>query len=187
MREASLSRETKETLVRVWVRLDGKGDVRASTGIGFFDHMLETMLYYASFDSEVTAREKREVGGHHAIEDVGLVLGSAIREALGEAYSRFGYAVVPMDESLALVSIDISGRPRPVVEMPGGHINGVSVEDLAHFIESVSSTLRASIHVMVLRRGNLHHTVEAVFKALGLSLGQATRPAAGVVSLKGVI
>ncbi|MCE4613511.1 MAG: imidazoleglycerol-phosphate dehydratase [Desulfurococcales archaeon] len=185
MREARVSRETLETRVEVWVRLDGRGEVEASTGLGFFDHMVETMLFYASYDASVRALEKKAVGGHHVIEDVGLVLGQAVREALGRGYARFGYAIVPMDESLALAAVDISGRPRWVVEMGGGSVGGVPVEDLSHFIESIASAMRASIHVMLMRRGNRHHDVEAVFKALGMALGQATKSADRLLSTKG--
>lgn len=187
MREARVSRETLETRVSVWVNLDGSGSVEARTGIGFLDHMVETMLYYARFDARVEAVESRSVGGHHVAEDIGLVLGDAVREALGEKYSRFGYAVIPMDEALALAAVDISGRPVPVVEKLGGEIGGVLLEDLGHMIEALAWRLRASIHVMSLRRGNRHHTIEAMFKALGMALGMATRPGGSVVSLKGVL
>jgi imidazoleglycerol-phosphate dehydratase len=188
MRKASLVRETSETIVKVSLNLDGSGRVSADTGIGFFDHMLETMMYYAGFDGIVEGREKRWVGGHHVIEDVGLTLGEAVRRALGsEGFARFGEAVTPMDEALALVAVDISGRPRPVVDMPRGHVAGVSLEDLAHFIEALASSLRASIHVIVLREGNTHHVAEAVFKSLGRALGAATRPRRGALSLKGEV
>ena len=188
MREARVERETRETYVRVYVNLDGSGSVRSSTGIGFFDHMVETMLYYAGFDGEVEGREKVWVGGHHVIEDVGLVLGEALRRSLGgSGFARFGEAVTPMDEALVLAAVDVSGRPRSYVDLPRGSVGGVSVEDLAHFIESMASTLRASIHVLVLRGGNTHHVVEAAFKSLGRALGAATRPYSGVRSLKGVL
>ncbi|MCE4603185.1 MAG: imidazoleglycerol-phosphate dehydratase [Desulfurococcales archaeon] len=188
MREASITRETLETRVKVWISLDGSGKVGASTGIGFLDHMLETMLYYAKFDARVEAEETRSVGGHHVAEDVGLVLGDAIREALYQgAYARFGYAIVPMDEALALAAVDISGRPVPVIERLDGSVGGVPLEDLAHMVEALAWRLKASIHLMALRRGNRHHTIEAMFKALGMALGAATRPREGTVSLKGVL
>ena len=187
MREARLSRETSETRVTVWINLDGQGRVNASTGIGFLDHMLETMLYYAGFDARIEATETRGVGGHHVAEDVGLVLGDAVREALGERYARFGYAIVPMDEALALAAVDISGRPVPVIEKLEGSIGGILLEDLGHMVEALAWRLRASIHLQALRRGNSHHTIEAMFKALGMALGQATRPYDAVRSLKGVI
>lgn len=187
MREARVSRETSETRVEVWVNLDGEGRVSVSTDAGFLDHILETMLYYAGFDAEVRARELKSVGLHHVVEDVGLVLGDAIREALGDKYARFGYAIVPMDEALALAAVDISGRPVPVVEKLKGSIGGVSLEDLGHMVEALAWRLRASIHLYALRRGNKHHTIEAMFKALGLALGQATRPYNSIRSLKGLI
>ena len=188
MRRADVERETAETYVKVSVDLDGKGDVRVDTGIGFFDHMVETMSYYAGFDCEVVGREKRWVGGHHVMEDVGLAMGEAIRKALGgEGFARFGEAVTPMDEALVLAAIDISGRPRAFIELPRGIVGGVPVEDLAHFIESMAYTLKASIHIIVLRTGNTHHVVEAAFKSLGRALGEATRPFSGVRSLKGVL
>ena len=187
MRESRVTRETLETRVEAWVNIDGVGRVSVSTGAGFLDHMLETMLYYAGFDARVEAEEKRPVGWHHVAEDVGLVLGDAIREALGEKYARFGYAVVPMDEALALAAVDISGRPVPVVEKLDGEIGGVLLEDLGHVVEALAWRLKASVHLMALRRGNRHHTIEAMFKALGMALGQATRPYRGVRSVKGVI
>lgn len=187
MRESRLTRETLETKISVWINLDGEGRVNVDTGLGFFDHMLETALYYAMFDADVKASELRPVGGHHVIEDVGLLIGDAIRNALGERYSRFGHAIVPMDEALALVAIDISGRPSPVVDRLEGSVGGVSLEDLAHFIEALAWRLRASIHVAILRKGNKHHTIEAVFKALGMALWQSTRPSSSVRSIKGVL
>jgi len=188
MREAEVVRETLETRVRVRVNLDGSGRVRSSTGIGFFDHMVETMMFYAGFDGEVEAAEKRWVGGHHVIEDVGIALGEAVRRALGgSSYARFGEAVTPMDEALVLASIDISGRPVAVVDMPGGEVGGVMVEDLAHFIESLARSLAASIHVVTLRGGNTHHVVEAAFKSLGRALRAAVAPSSRLESLKGVL
>ncbi len=186
MREVSVERETLETLVRIRLNLDGNGYAKASTGLGFFDHMLETLIFYASFDASVEAEEKRPVGGHHVIEDVGLALGEAIRGALGGTpYARFGEAVTPMDEALVMVAVDISGRPRSVIDLPSGSVGGVALEDLAHFIESLSATLRASIHVLTLRGGNKHHVVEAAFKGLGRALRMATRPSERLESVKG--
>ena len=188
MRKAEVERETAETYVKVFIDLDGRGNVRVDTGIGFFDHMVETMTYYAGFDGEVIGREKRWVGGHHVMEDVGLTMGEAIRKALGDrGFSRFGEAITPMDETLVLAAIDISGRPRAFIDLPRGAVGGVSVEDLAHFIESLAYTLKASVHIVVFRKGNTHHVVEAAFKSLGRALGEATRSFSGVRSLKGVL
>ncbi|MEB3860333.1 MAG: imidazoleglycerol-phosphate dehydratase [Desulfurococcales archaeon] len=187
MREARVVRETLETRVDVWLSLDGRGSVEVSTGLGFFDHMLETMLFYAGYDSSIRAVEKKSVGGHHVIEDTGITLGEAVRKALGDRYARFGYSITPMDESLALVAVDISGRPRFNVDIPKGTVGGVALEDLAHFIEALASSLKASIHVVMVRTGNRHHDVEAVFKALGFALGQATRVSDRLVTTKGIL
>ncbi|MCE4616809.1 MAG: imidazoleglycerol-phosphate dehydratase [Aeropyrum sp.] len=188
MREATVERETSETYVRVSLRLDGSGKVSAETGLGFFDHMLTTLMYYAGFDGTVEGKEKVWVGGHHVIEDVGLALGEAVRRALGSSgFARFGEAVTPMDEALVLAAVDISGRPRYYGNLPQGSVAGIPVEDLSHFIESLAATLGASVHVLVLREGNTHHVVEAAFKSLGRALGAAVSQFEGVRSLKGTL
>ncbi|GAB6148042.1 imidazoleglycerol-phosphate dehydratase [Stetteria hydrogenophila] len=189
MRRASIARETLETRVEVWVDLDGSGRVSVETGIGFLDHMVETMLYYAGFDAGVKAVEKRRVDDHHVAEDVALTLGEALRRAAGDRVARFGHAVAPMDECLVLAAVDYSGRPGAFVELPftREEIGGLALENVAHFISSLASAMRASVHVVTLRAGNNHHLAEAAFKALGMALGQSLRPSGRVVSTKGVL
>ena len=189
MRSAEVVRETLETRVEVRVVLDGSGEARVRTGIGFLDHLVETLLYYAGVDTEARVEEKRRVDDHHVAEDLALALGEALRRAAGDRVARYGYAVVPMDECLVLAAVDYSGRPGAYVELPftRGEVGGLATENVEHFIASLASTLRATIHVDTLRAGNNHHLAEAAFKALGMALGRSLRASERVVSTKGAL
>lgn len=189
MRSAEVVRETLETRVEVRVALGGSGGARVVTGIGFLDHLAETLLYYAGAEAEARVEERRRTDDHHVAEDLALALGEALREAAGDRVARYGYAVVPMDECLVLAAVDYSGRPGAYVELPftRSEVDGLALENVGHFIASLASTLRATIHVKALRSGNNHHLAEAAFKALGMALGQALAPSGRVVSTKGVL
>ncbi len=189
MRSAEVVRETLETRVEVRVVLGGPGGARVDTGIGFLDHLVETLLYYAGVEAEARVEERRRVDDHHVAEDLALALGEALRRAAGDRVARYGSAVVPMDECLVLAAVDYSGRPGAYVELPftRSELGGLALENVEHFISSLASTLRATIHVKALRAGNNHHLAEAAFKALGMALGQALAPAGGIVSTKGVL
>ena len=191
MREAEVQRKTSETDVRVKLNLDGKGLADIHTGVSFLDHMLNLLATHSLIDISIKARGDLS---HHVIEDVAICLGEAIKKALGDftGIRRFGYAVVPMDCSLALVAIDLSNRPYPKIDLKleGKRIEDMASEDINHFLETLAISLRANIHVRVQYGSNDHHKVEAAFKALALSLRQAASidpKRRGVPSSKGIL
>lgn len=191
MREAEVQRKTSETNVMVKLNLDGKGLSDIHTGLSFLNHMLNLLAAHSLIDISINA------GGdlsHHVIEDVAICLGEAIKKALGDfiGIKRFGYAIVPMDCSLAIVAIDLSNRPysRIDLKLEGKSIEDVASEDINHFLETLAISLRANIHVMVQYGLNDHHKVEAAFKALALALREAVSidpKRSGVPSSKGVL
>jgi imidazoleglycerol-phosphate dehydratase len=180
MRTATVKRETKETQIQLTLDLDGTGQYQIETGVGFLDHMLTLVAAHGLFDLTVHATGDLHIDPHHTVEDVALVLGQAFAEALGDkaGIARMGSAYVPMDESLAFVAVDLSGRPYCVaeVEWAGPTVGGIPVTLLPHFIESFAVTARANIHARVLYGRDDHHKAEALFKALGRALDAATRP-----------
>ncbi|MCL6471772.1 MAG: imidazoleglycerol-phosphate dehydratase HisB [Firmicutes bacterium] len=176
-RVSKVARKTKETDIRVELSLDGQGNTEINTGIPFFNHMLSALGKHGILDLKVIAKGDLEVDGHHTVEDVGICLGQALKEALGDkrGIRRYGSAVIPMDESLALVAMDISGRPYLVydvnlpVETIGTYDTNLTVEFLQAFVASAGVTL----HVKMLSGRNAHHMVEAIFKGLALALQAA--------------
>lgn len=178
-RSASVDRKTGETDIRVSVSLDGTGQVEVATGIPFFDHMLAALARHGRFDLTVQAQGDLGVDFHHTVEDVGVVLGEAVLRALGDmaGIARYGAARVPMDEALAAVAVDLSGRPFLVFQAPQlfGRIGDFDVELVREFFQALANHLRASLHLQVEYGQNLHHMVEAAFKATGRALDQATR------------
>lgn len=170
--KAKLSRKTKETVITLEIELYGRGKFGEGTGLRFFDHMLEQLAFYSGMDLELHAKWDLQ---HHLMEDTMFLLGRAVGEALGErkGIRRYGWSAIPMDESLVLTSIDLSGRPYYSSDLGEGVVEGLSVSDLSHSIEAFARGSLSTIHVVVLRKGNLHHVVEAAFKSLGLSLNQA--------------
>ncbi len=191
MRQASIQRTTKETDVSVTLCLDG-GEVNISTGIGFFDHMLTALAFYAGFGLELSALGDLHVDGHHTVEDVGIVLGQALREALGgkQGICRYGAALVPMDEALCRTVLDISNRPYLVFDAPmpqpvvGGYDSCLTVEFMRAFAINSGMTL----HQKCEYGGNAHHITEALFKSLGLALREAVEIAGdGITSTKGAL
>ncbi len=192
-RRAVITRKTHETNVRVEINLDGSGQARIGTGIGFLDHMLGALARHASFDLEISCSGDLVVDDHHTAEDCALALGAAIDGALGDrrGFSRFGSAYAPLDESLARAVVDISGRPFAVTDLGlrRESLGDLSCENIPHFVRSLSATLRASIHLDVLRGDNDHHRAEAAFKALALALRAALQrtDAHDVPSTKGVL
>ena len=198
MRQASATRTSKETNVTVTVNIDGSGKTSVRTGIAFLDHMLTLLGTHGLFDLTVKAAGDLDVDLHHTNEDIGLVLGQALDRALGDrtGITRFGTAYVPMDEALARVVLDISGRPKLIFKDERGkrskHPLSSSASyqwgDAEHFLESFVRTLKITLHIDVLAGSDFHHTCEAVFKALGRALEQATRlhpRVKGVPSSKG--
>lgn len=177
MRNSTVERNTKETRIKLELDLDGTGVFEIRTGIGFFDHMLAQICCHGRFDMKLAASGDLEVDSHHTIEDVGLTLGEAIKKALGErrGIRRFGEATIPMDEALALVAIDLSGRPYLVfnAELGKGQLGGFDLEMVREFFRAVSVQAGMNIHIRLLEGDNLHHSVEAIFKAFGRALAAA--------------
>jgi len=191
VREAEYYRKTSETEVKVRVKLDGSGMADIQTGISFLNHMLKSLSTHSLIDIFIEASGDLS---HHVAEDVAICLGEAIRRALGDVAGirRFGYAIVPMDCSLAFAAVDISNRPYSKIDLKieGKRIEDMPCEDIYHFLETLANSLRANIHVWVEYGLNDHHKVEASFKALALSLRQALSLdplRSGVASSKGVL
>jgi imidazoleglycerol-phosphate dehydratase len=187
-RRAEIVRETKETRIRVSVDVDGSGKSSISTGIGFFDHMLEAFAKHSAMDVNVEAKGDLHIDQHHTMEDVGIVLGQAFKEAVG-GYSgviRFGHAYVPMDETLVRSSVDLCNRPYLVwkVSFPRDKVGQVDTELFKEFFHAFAMNSGACVHVELLYGENSHHIAEASFK----SLARALRTAAGVdARLKGQV
>jgi imidazoleglycerol-phosphate dehydratase len=190
-RTATIQRETKETRIELTLDLDGSGQVRAETGIGFLDHMLDHLGRHSLSDLAVRAGGDLEVDDHHTVEDVGATIGGALREALGEkaGIARYGAALLPMDETLARVCVDLSGRPGCWCRLPPGRTIGTfDVELVEVFLSALARGAALTLHVDLLAGRNAHHIAEAVFKGLGRALGEATRVdprRRGVPSTKG--
>jgi imidazoleglycerol-phosphate dehydratase len=177
-RTAKVSRRTKETKIDLSINLDGTGRSSARTGVGFFDHMLDLLARHSLIDMEVAAEGDLHVDQHHTVEDVGIVLGQALEKALGDkrGIHRYGWSSVPMDETLAAVTIDLSGRPAFVfnVRFTGGSIgNNFPVELVEEFLKALATSAKMNLHVNVAYGTNNHHIAEAVFKSLAKSLRQA--------------
>lgn len=179
MRSITLERKTNETDIRITLDLDGTGAYDIHTGVGFFDHMLSHVAVHGLIDLELHAVGDLDIDAHHTVEDCALILGSAIDQALGDrrGINRMGSAHVPMDESLAFVAIDLSGRPYAVVQADW-HTNQVGIMPTSlvnHFFESLAVTGRMNLHAQVVYGRDDHHQVEALFKALGRALDSAVR------------
>lgn len=194
-RRAKVARETGETIVDVELFLDGTGRHTVQTGIPFLDHMLTQVAIHGLFDLSIQAKGDLEVDPHHTVEDVALTLGKAFDQALGDRKGlvRMASATVPMDESLAQVSLDFSGRPYAVVDATwhATQVGGISTTMITHFMESFSTQARCNLHVRLLAGGDDHHRAEAIFKALGRAVDAATqidpRRIGSVPSSKGTI
>lgn len=194
MRTAKINRKTKETDIELMVALDGSGQGEISTGVGFFDHMLVLLAKHGLFDLMVKAAGDLQVDAHHTVEDTGIVLGQAIAKALGDksGVRRYGTAFVPMDEALAMVVVDISGRPflQFDVDMPLTMIGSYAGELTEEFLRALAVSGGLTIHVRLLSGKNSHHITEAIFKALARALAEASRVderIVGVMSSKGVL
>lgn len=194
-RSTEISRETKETKIRVAIDLDGRGASTINTGVGFFDHMLDLLSRHSLIDMTIQADGDLQVDAHHTVEDVGIVLGQCIEKALGakRGIYRYGSAVVPMDEALAQVAIDLSGRPAYVynASYSGTMIGNFPVELVDEFLKSIATNAKMNLHVNVPYGSNNHHIAEAIFKATARALRQAVsidpRAADQVPSTKGTL
>ena len=193
-RAARVKRATRETTVEVELDLDGTGTAQVSTGVPFFDHMLAQLAKHGLLDLTVAAQGDTEIDAHHTVEDTALTLGQALREALGDkaGITRFGDAIVPLDETLAQAAVDLSGRPYCVHREPDGMAPLIGTYDTTltrHFFESLTASAGICLHLSVTGR-NPHHLVEAQFKAVARALRTAAAPdprSTGVPSTKGVL
>ena len=191
MRTASITRTTKETDISLTLCLDG-GEVKISTGIGFFDHMLTALAFYAGWGLELSVKGDLEVDGHHTVEDTGIVLGQALKEALGDrkGIRRFASAFIPMDEALCFTALDFSNRPFLVfdADMPQPMIGDYDSCLTVEFMRAVAMNAGLTLHQKCHYGANAHHITEGLFKSLGLAIKDAVRvEGSGVVSTKGVL
>lgn len=191
MRTAEISRKTRETEICVKVNLDSVGEANVNTGIVFLDHLITTLAFHSLIDTTISVRGDLK---HHITEDVAICLGQAIRKALGdgEGITRFGFAAVPMDCSLAFSAIDLAKRPYAKIDLKlkGKKIEDLPCEDIYHFLETLATSMQANIHIWTQYGANDHHKAEAAFKALAISLRQAITidpKRKNVPSTKGVI
>lgn len=179
MRIAEIRRKTSETEIRLRLNLDGSGQHKIDTGVGFFDHMLGHVAVHGLFDLELEAKGDLHIDSHHTVEDCALVLGQAFDQALGDrkGIARMGSAYVPMDEALAFVAVDLSGRPYAVVQADWhtSSVGGVPTSLFPHVLESFAASGRCNLHARVLYGRDDHHQAEALFKALGRALDEATK------------
>ena len=193
-RAAQVERSTKETEIRLRLALDGAGNADVGTGVGFLDHMLDLLARHSRLDIELRASGDLGTGAHHTTEDVGIVLGKALDEALGDraGIARYGDASVPMDESLAICAIDISGRPYCAFSaaLPATSIAGFDTELAEEFFRAFANNAKLTLHLRVVEGSNAHHMIEACFKAFARALRQAVSrdpSEPGVPSTKGVL
>lgn len=193
-RSAEIRRTTKETDISVKLELDGVGKYNIDTGIGFFDHMLAGFAKHGFFDLDMKIKGDLEVDGHHTVEDAGIVLGNAIKEAVGgkEGIRRYGYFILPMDDALALCAIDLCGRPylNFGCSFPDGMAGDFDTSLVKEFFYAVSYSAAMNIHIKMMSGENSHHMIEAVFKAFAKALDGAVardERIGGVLSTKGVL
>ena len=186
-RSADISRQTNETDIRLRLVLDGRGEGERTTGIGFFDHMLDAVARHGALDLELDATGDLDTGAHHTVEDVGIVFGQALDEALDDraGITRFGQATVPMDEARATTVIDVSGRPLCVFEgdIPAGAIDGFDSDLAEEFFRAVAGAGKLTLHVRLEAGTNAHHMAEAAFKSFARALRQAVSVEPGVTDI----
>ena len=193
-RRAEIERKTAETQISIKLNLDGEGKCDIATGIGFLDHMLTLLAKHSFMDLTVKAKGDLEVDSHHTVEDIGIVLGEALREALGDksGIHRYGNCFIPMDETLAQVCLDFSGRPFLVfgAEIPKIQLGNYDTEMTEEFFRAVAVHCGLTLHIRVLYGSNVHHIIEAIFKAFARAVAEATAVdprVKGVMSSKGVL
>ncbi len=193
-RSATIERITRETQVRLTLELDGTGEAKICTSVPFLDHMLDLFARHGLFNLVVEARGDIDIDYHHTVEDIGIVLGDAFKQAVGDkkGIKRYGHAVVPMDETLAEVTVDLSGRPYLVyhVELPKVKIGDLDVELVKEFFQAFTNNCGANVHLNIRYGDNVHHIIEACFKATARALDLATSldpRIQGVMSTKGML
>ncbi len=193
-RNADVQRATSETDIRLTLTLDGTGTSRIESGIGFFDHMLTAFSRHSQFDLDIVCQGDLEIDAHHTVEDIGICLGQALNDALGDksGITRFGSAVVPMDEALARAVVDLSGRPYLIyhANLDETTVGAFPTELGEEFFRSLTDHGRLNLHIDLIRGSNAHHCLEAIFKAVARAARQAVSPDPGVTgipSTKGVL
>ncbi|MBS0501040.1 MAG: imidazoleglycerol-phosphate dehydratase HisB [Burkholderiaceae bacterium] len=194
-RTAEVSRDTAETKIHVRLDLDGTGHSQLATGIGFFDHMLDQIARHGLIDLQVQAQGDLHIDGHHTVEDVGIAIGQAVRQAVGDkaGITRYGHSYVPLDEALSRVVIDFSGRPGLVLDarFSSGMIGGLDTQLVHEFFQGFVNHAHVTLHIDNLKGVNAHHQVETIFKAFGRALRMALtldpRAAGQIPSTKGVL
>ncbi|MGN1313617.1 MAG: imidazoleglycerol-phosphate dehydratase HisB [Lachnospiraceae bacterium] len=191
-RKTTITRKTRETDISLSLNLDGSGISKISTGVGFFDHMLEGFSKHGFFDVDLTVKGDLQVDAHHTVEDTGIVLGQAIKEAVGDkkGICRYGYFILPMDETLVLCAVDLCGRPyfQFDLELPAQKVGDFDTELIREFFYAVSYKGEMNLHLKLLSGSNTHHIIEAAFKAFAKALDMATGMDGrntGVLSTKG--
>lgn len=194
MRVSEVSRETKETKIKIKLNIDGSGKASLDSGVGFFDHMLDGFARHGLFDLELSCKGDLKVDDHHTIEDCGIVLGQAIKEAIGDkaGIKRYGSFMLPMDESLVMCAIDLSGRPYFVYDAPfkSDMVGDMNVQMAKEFFYALSYSAGMNLHIKVMYGDNDHHMMEAMFKSFAKALDMATQMdprIEGVLSTKGTI
>lgn len=192
-RRVTVARSTRETSITVTLGVDGSGSTSIDTGIGFYDHLLGSFAHHGLFDLAISADGDLQIDEHHTVEDVALVVGAAVAEALGDraGINRFGHSSVPMDESVATAVVDIGGRPYALIDLPfrGERVGGLPLQLVEHALEAFARTAGATLHLSGSGR-NDHHLAEAAFKALGRAVRLACEPdprRSGVASTKGTV
>jgi imidazoleglycerol-phosphate dehydratase len=192
-RSAVVERKTKETSILVSWELDGSGEYTINSGIPFFDHMLDLFAKHGLFDLKITAKGDIDVDNHHTVEDIGIAMGNALRDSLGtmEGIKRYGSATVPMDEALCVAAVDISGRSAFVFKgRLQGRTGGFDVDVVKEFFQAFANEAKIALHINIMYGNNLHHKVEAAFKAFARALRVAVEKderIQGVLSTKGVL
>lgn len=193
-RIAEINRKTSETDIRGFLNLDGTGKVKIQTGIGFLDHMLTLWSKHGLFDLTLSAKGDLQVDYHHTVEDIGIALGTAINQALGDkkAITRYGYSIIPMDEALAMVSLDISGRPYLVYEVktPQKKIGNFPINLIEEMFRALVNKAGITLHIKLLSGKEVHHIFESIFKGFSKALSIAVSPnprGKGIPSTKGII
>ncbi len=178
MRQAEITRNTKETQIQLTLNLDGSGRCQADTGIGFLDHMLESFARHGFFDLMVKVHGDLQVDTHHTVEDMGIVLGTAIAQAVGDkkGIRRYGSSILPMDEALVLTALDLCGRPYLVyeAELSAERVGALETEMVREFFYAVSYTAQMNLHIKEFYGSNTHHVIEAMFKSFARALDEAT-------------
>ena len=192
MRQATVNRKTKETTISITLAIDSEGASTVETGLGFLDHMLDLVARHAAVNLTVRAKGDLHVDDHHLVEDVGIVLGQALKDALGkkEGIARYGWSVAPMDESLVMCALDLSGRPYLAygLELPAKRVKQFDTELIEEFFRAFVNSAGMNLHIRQMAGRNTHHLIEAAFKAFARALAQAIAiTGRGVPSTKGVL